>query len=379
MRWANFLHIYQPPVQSRAMTERIAKECYVRIAEVLKENPEAKITLNMNASLTEQLHEYGYDKLLESYNDLAKRGQIEFTGSGAYHPILPLIPKREMIRQLVQNRKKNKELIGDGYKPEGVWPPEMCYTKEVAEVCESLGYKWLIMDEIGSTVPVYPLARTFRIKGTDVNVYFRARNPSNALSFAELRGVSDMACVINPYPDFSALITATDGEVYGHHKKGLDETYSKLLKENKFETITISEIPKHYPYSSELEPIACSWATSEEDLGRAIPFPQWLHKYNPIHSKQWILTELAIGLVSEYEGECAPSDDGSDARRLLDKALFSCQYYWANRGTLWLPEFVIKGVDLFLQAVGKTSAPPGSAEVRLIYNVANDIKRMVSA
>jgi len=407
MLWANFLHIYQPPIQSRVMTERITKECYSRISEILNENPEAKITLNINASLSEQLHDFGYDKLLESYNELAKRGQIEFTSSGAYHPILPLIPKNEMKRQIVQNKIKNEKLIGNAYKPTGIWPPEMCYTKEVAEVCAELGYKWLILDEIAATVPVYPLARIFRIKGMnkgldkmdnnidnkDLNkelqkeeihkglefkVFFRARTPSNEISFADLNRVSDFICVLNRYPDFSTLITATDGEVYGHHKKNLDTLWSKLLSEKRFQTITISEIEKNYGYTSEIEPLACSWATTEEDLGRANPFPQWLNKYNIIHKKQWILTELVIDLVNEYEGRCLPHEEGSNARQILDKALFSCQYYWANRGSLWLPDFVIKGVDLFLQSVNMTTVPQGRPEVRLIYNLANDIKRMVS-
>ncbi|MFX1260039.1 MAG: hypothetical protein ACFFAN_19490 [Promethearchaeota archaeon] len=66
--------------------------------ESVRDHPGAKITLNINGTLTEQLHDFGYDDLIELITTLASRGQIEFTGSGKFHPLLPLIPEPEIKR-----------------------------------------------------------------------------------------------------------------------------------------------------------------------------------------------------------------------------------------------------------------------------------------
>ena len=57
--WANFLHIYQPPTQTREIVEKVTDECYRKLVAILQRHPEAKVTLNINASLTEQLDRYG--------------------------------------------------------------------------------------------------------------------------------------------------------------------------------------------------------------------------------------------------------------------------------------------------------------------------------
>jgi len=58
--------------------------------------------------LTEMLSEHGYGDIIEMLKELAKNGQIEFTGSGKYHPILPLIPKGEVERQIMENAGTNR-------------------------------------------------------------------------------------------------------------------------------------------------------------------------------------------------------------------------------------------------------------------------------
>lgn len=64
MYLALFLHIYQPPTQLSGITEKIAQDSYLKIVSLLEKSPQCKITLNINASLTEQLAEKGYADLL---------------------------------------------------------------------------------------------------------------------------------------------------------------------------------------------------------------------------------------------------------------------------------------------------------------------------
>ena len=64
MYWANFLHIYQPPTQKKYWINKIAAESYQKITEGLLKNPNAKVTLNINAILTEHLLDNGWDSII---------------------------------------------------------------------------------------------------------------------------------------------------------------------------------------------------------------------------------------------------------------------------------------------------------------------------
>ena len=88
------LHAYQPPTQTTKIVDRIVKNCYLPVAKKLEENPELKINLNFNASLSELLED-DYLIVIEKYAELARNNQVEFLDSGAYHPILPLISQKE--------------------------------------------------------------------------------------------------------------------------------------------------------------------------------------------------------------------------------------------------------------------------------------------
>ena len=56
IKWINFLHIYQPPYQEPEVVQKISKESYWHLVEVLKRNPQAKITLNFSGCLLEHLY-----------------------------------------------------------------------------------------------------------------------------------------------------------------------------------------------------------------------------------------------------------------------------------------------------------------------------------
>ena len=55
MLWSNFIHIYQPPTQTPEIVEKVTNQCYRKLIKVLQTNISGKLTININASLTEQL------------------------------------------------------------------------------------------------------------------------------------------------------------------------------------------------------------------------------------------------------------------------------------------------------------------------------------
>ena len=143
--WALLLHIYQPPFQNLEILQKIDEESYSKVLDVFLKFPNAKLTLNMNGSLTELLYDYKISNSLDKIMDLAEKGQLKYTGSGMYHPLLPLLPPDEAIRQIKLNEDYNKKILGSNYaKPKGFFPPEMAISRGVLDILADFNYKWVI-------------------------------------------------------------------------------------------------------------------------------------------------------------------------------------------------------------------------------------------
>jgi alpha-amylase/alpha-mannosidase (GH57 family) len=138
------------------VVKKIVKESYRPIIDALRSHPNAKISLNINGTLTEQLSDFGYDDIIEAIATLASKGQIEFTGSAKFHPLLPLIPEPEIKRQIELNNETNKRFFGKVYKPRGFFPPEMAISEEVLKSVKDMGFEWIIMSGIANTLPNFP-------------------------------------------------------------------------------------------------------------------------------------------------------------------------------------------------------------------------------
>ena len=144
MRYVSLLlHLYQPPTQDIRLVRRIDSECYTPLANVLAETG-ARVGVNINYSLTEQLAVIDSPSL----RSLASADGIEFTDSGAYHPIFPLIEQSDIVRQLSLNSEGNRRLLGDAYSPSGVFPPEMAYWPGLPGIIERQGYRWTVTDDL---------------------------------------------------------------------------------------------------------------------------------------------------------------------------------------------------------------------------------------
>ena len=106
------MHFYQPPTQKRYWVDRITNESYRRLVQGLLLEPRAKITLNINSILCELWETYGHVDVLQGIRDLVERGQIELTGSAKFHPLLPKLPKEQVVRQIKLNEISLNKYFG---------------------------------------------------------------------------------------------------------------------------------------------------------------------------------------------------------------------------------------------------------------------------
>jgi hypothetical protein len=352
MYWSNFLHIYQPPTQTEEIVRKVTEEGYRTLVRVLREAPRGKITLNINAALTEQLARYGLDDVIRGLRELAERGQIEFTGSAMYHPILPLIPKGEVIRQIKLNSEVNQRYFGEVYKPTGFFPPEMCYSYEVAQTVADLGFRWIIVDELSFNGKIGSVKydRLYKIEGLgDFLVFFKERPFSAGITYGTYPSAEPfLAALKDRLEGYSYLLTGTDGEVYGHHRPGQENLLAEVFAQNIPETCTISELIKHFKQVDTVNPLPSSWSTWEDEMARGVPYPQWQYPGHELHKLQWQLTDFALHIIKEVPPR-APGFTG--ARKLLDEGLHSCQYWWASCRPWWSVEMIEWGAQKLYQAV----------------------------
>ncbi len=343
MLWANFLHIYQPPTQKSYWIERVTKESYRKIIKELKRAPKAKVTFNINACLTELLVKHGFSDVVLDLKRLVQRKQVELTESAKFHPFFPLLPEKEIVRQIKLNYQTNKKYFGKVYQPKGFFPPEMGYTRKVAEIVEKLGYQWLILDEPAFSREFGKLDHQtiYKIKGLNLNVYFREREMSFKILSAQLgTGKILIKYLGNRIKKNEYLLTAMDGETFGHHRLGLERLLFDLYQTRALKTALISELPAYFKNIKEIEPLPSTWALMQKDLEKNAPFSRWFDPTNEIHQMQWRLTNLAIQAV---ENSNKKLKGYRKARSLLDKSLHSDQYWWASARPWWSLENIEAG------------------------------------
>jgi alpha-amylase/alpha-mannosidase (GH57 family) len=389
--WAQLLHFYQPPTQSPSVLRKICDESYRPLIRVFLQYPQARVTVNINGALTEMLHDCGHDDIIDGLRQLAKKGQIEFTGSGKYHPILPLIPRREVERQIQLNYRTNRQFFRNFYEPQGFFLPEMCYSKETVSPILNSGHKWIILSGIACACPdSWPVDAIHYVKeGNErLAVFFRDDVVSNKISFRSLQPSEFLENLkyIKGNKKKIYVVTAMDAETFGHHIQHWEELFladvyeqiepsgealaslkqatvlahqHSLFFENgkiaeEVQAVTVSDLLELFPTGRRVEPLASSWSTSAQDLATENPYPLWKERGNEVHRLQWEHLDITIALVDKAM-EVADSDEAKRfaaiARGLLDRALHSCQFWWASRRPMWDINLIHMGLLEQLRAI----------------------------
>lgn len=348
--WSNFLHIYQPPTQKPEIIAKVADESYRKIITELKRTKRAKLTLNINGILTELLVKHGHGDIVTDIKNLTLAGQIELTGSAKYHPLLPRLPESEAVRQIILNNETNKKYFGKAWNPQGFFPPEMGFSMGVAKTVSKLGFKWIIADEFSypRNLGEVDYSKTHKIRGLPLQIYFRERGVSFKILSAQVgTGKLLLHELGKRVTENKYLLTAMDGETFGHHRLGLEQLLFDLYRSPLIQAETISNLAKHFPQVEEVSPEPSTWALTAKDIERKTPFSRWFDEDNEIHALQWQLTELAIKTVTG-----SPRLKGwEDSRSALDSSLHSDQYWWAGAKPWWSIEYIERGAKELVKAV----------------------------
>ena len=377
--WANFLHFYQPPTQKKYWVDRISNESYSRILKELQNHPGARLTINISAILLELWDKFDHQDLIEGYRKLVEKGQIEVTGSAKFHPLLPKLPPEEIIRQIKLNELTLYRYLGvvgpndvqrstsNVGRLRGFFPPEMAFDSSLAKIVESLGYDWVVCEELSYSDQLGKVdySKIYQLKGGHLKLFFRDRYFSYKILSGQLGTANLFLTELGDRLNQKVyLFTAMDGETFGHHRPGLEKLLFELYNISQVPTVTVSEAWAQFNVNDfeEVDVKPSTWALMENDVSKRLAYARWDDPDNEIHQWQWEFTDLAIRAVQKSEIRVPNSDFDdsklsaeqkrwSKARLLLDEALHSDQYWWASARPWWSLEMIERGARGLLDVI----------------------------
>ena len=361
MYWANFLHFYQPAEQQPDVLETIVVQSYRPLIEGIKKSKRVRLTVNINGTLLELFDTYGYKDIIDDLRTLGEEGRIEFTSSIKYHALAPFLNEDEIVRQIKMDNETNTFFLGGSYQPQGFFPPEMAYSEELPVVISSLGFKWMILDEIAydGYVGHVDYKKIYKVAGTSMLVFFRERRLSNLIMSAVVRSrESLLEAMKDDMRSGRYVLTAMDGETFGHHRPGLEKMLFDVFAAPEFELIKISDISGYYTEAKEILPVKSTWASSRKEIEENTQFLSWSDPENIIHQWQWKFTDLVLKEVSAMNKNHSRH---ALVRKKMDLALSSDHFWWASAKPWWSLEMIEVGAYRLLDTIRHT--PDVSTEV----------------
>jgi len=375
MKWINFLHFYQPANADDFIIKEAIDRSYLRLIEILENHPQVKFTLNIAACLLSR-GEFERRGLPERLKKLLERGQIELTGSAAYHALLPLVSEEEARAQILETENILKKYFGENFKPRGFFLPEMAYSAPVAKIIKEFGYEWIILDEIsaGRGLDKIDCHKAYTDQNSGLKVIFRSRRFSNCYVPDRLEEF---------FKNNDLVISATDAELYGHRHEDPEKQLEKVLADENLRTELLSDFIKTAPAGEEIKIAASNWESTEKELENKEPYALWYDKKNKIQMRIWKLADFASALIKKYRAD----DNYCWARWHLVRGLSSCTFWWASGRDFshnfgpraWSPDEIERGVNELIRSVRSlhdvTSRQPKMAAEKLYIKIKHLIWR----
>ncbi len=320
---------------------KVADKCYLPANRllldlILRHEGRFKVAFSITGVLLEQFREYTPD-VLESFQDLAETGCVEFLAETYHHSLSFLFSPGEFASQV----QAHKRLIRDtfGQMPRVFRNTELIYSNSLAEAVERLGGFDAILSEgadhiLGYRSPNYVyrppntrhlklLLKNYRLSD-DIAFRFSNRGwnewPLRAEKFAHwVHAVNGNGYVVNLFVDY---------ETFGEHQwedtgifEFLRHLPAEIFKHPDTDFKTPSEVAAAYEAVDTVDvPYFISWADIERDLSA------WLG--NPMQHNA--ITEL-YNLEGQVKA-CNDPDLLSDWRKLQtsDHFYYMCTKWFAD-------------------------------------------------
>ena len=337
--------------------------CYDRVTRMIEGYRDAaRLHLSFSGTLLRQLEDPGVRQTFRDAVDIedflarCRHSDIEFLGSGLYHPVYPLTPAEDWEAQTSWWIGLGRHLLGrESFQ--GFWPPEMGFCMEMIPMLERHGYRYVLVDSIfikpkkemrWEEIRYRP--HVARYDGAKIIVVPRDRELSNAqLSGLDPSWFQYEVKERTKWCDFPALVTTwTDGENGGWFRTTQVESgfwgffYLPLLDRYRggtlgFTPIHISEYLDRFPPGDEVEVHRGAWNTEHHWGG---DFTQWTGSL--LQKKGWDEVRRASSyywqVKKTFDESVDKADEPEEIRNLIVRAFdhllvaeTSCNFYWGSR------------------------------------------------
>jgi len=376
MLWINFLHFYQPANKEAFQIREATDKSFLRVLRALEEHPRHKFTLNINACMFLRWEEIGYGWIFPRLQKLLASGRLEICGNAAYHPLLPLVPLKEARMQISESEAIFKKFLGQDFRAKGFFLSEMAYSATVAKLVKSLGYEWLILDEIACPPKLvqHPSGKCFIDRYSGLEIILRDRRISNCYA-------PDVILKLLEEKSGQTLITASDGELYGLRHEDPTGEFERLLKNQNLKTMLVSDYIREQKTCEKIRIRPSNWESSEAELVEGRPYAVWQGKKSGIQKKLWDLAHYSWRTCEKYKKD----KNYAWARWHLVRGLASCTFWWASEKDFkhnfgpfaWNPDEVERGLDELVRAVRSIDSRKSRAEKITAEKAYLDLKKRI--
>lgn len=339
--WANLIDMYQPPNCDRSVLEKIIKHSYLPLLKIFEQNPDLGFTLNLPGITVELMIRTGFGDVIKKIAILSERGQIEFTTTPKYQPLIPLHGDDDVDRQIEAHNKICRRYFGISYNPQGLYSPFLAYSQKVSKAGARFMSKWVIVDE--NSIKPKPQ--------NGYNSLYMDKSAGGILLMGCRRDISDqlggsfwarkiprsasefLQAALKQASNDKYLITAIDARNFGYDNPGRHSLLRALYRDNRLKAITISQMRRFIKRKDFIRAVDGSSVTVKEDSKKRRPFLIWEDDRNPIHQSLWKLYKMA---ASEIKNAATKGDPQlTRAREMIDSASAAINWSMASCSPWW--------------------------------------------
>lgn len=277
---------YEDDDKNAEICRKVAEKCYLPTNRLLSElidrfEGRFKVSFSVSGTALDQFALYA-PEVLQSFQQLAKTGCVEFLNETYYHSLAFLYSEKEFKAQVLKHRKAIHDLFGQ--KARVFRNTELITNNQLGHAAERMGFTGLIAEGADRILDwrspnfVYSLEGCQKLKllvknyrlSDDIAFRFSDRNWSQWPLRSEVYSSWLHATAGNG--DYIGLFM--DYETFGEHQWSstgifdfLRHLPADVLKHPDFQFATPSEVVKTHPVRGHLDmPHFVSWADMERDL-----------------------------------------------------------------------------------------------------------------
>ncbi len=138
---------YDTGTSNERIIHKVAEKSYLptnhKLLELLKNNPEFKLSLSITGTVLEQLEKWS-PEALKSFKDLVGTGRVEIVGETYHHSLAFFYSRAEFEIQVKMHREKVEKLFGQ--TPKVFRNTELAYNNDLAYWADKAGYKGILAE-----------------------------------------------------------------------------------------------------------------------------------------------------------------------------------------------------------------------------------------